>query len=445
MYTTTSPGGLYALSASDGTELWSYERALPNDLSLCCGAVNRGVALLGDRVYLGTLDAHLVSLEAGTGKVVWDVEVAPHAQGYSITGAPLAIGDKIIVGIAGGEFGIGGFIDAYDPASGARIWRFRSIPQPGEPGNESWSGDSWKTGGGSAWMTGSYDPALGLIYWGIGNPNPDFYGDTRQGDNLYTDSVVALDAGTGQLRWHFQFTPHDEHDWDANQVPILIDAAIDGTTRKLLAMATKNGFLYVLDRGSGAFVGAVALVKQTWAASLDAKGRPVRNPATLPTEKGTLVYPGPGGGANWWPGAYSPAEGLLFMPVLEQGKIFFKREPAPKGGEMILGSTTSFLFDDLPTTWLKAVDPATQRIRWEVRGPERDGWGRAGGALTTAGGLVFWGDHTVLFALDTASGAELWKFQTGGKILSAPTTFAVGGQQRIALMAGRVLYVFGLD
>jgi len=186
-------------------------------------------------------------------------------------------------------------------------------------------------------------------------------------------------------------------------------------------------------------------VKQTWAASLDENGRPVRNPATMPTEKGTLVYPGPGGGANWWPGAYSASDGLLFLPLLEQGKIFFKREPDVKRGELILGSTTSFLFDDLPVTWLKAVDPATQEIRWAVRGPEREGWGRAGGVLATAGGLVFWGDYTLFHAFDSATGADLWKFQTGGKILSAATSFAVDGQQRIALMAGRVLYIFGLD
>jgi len=254
MYLTTPQNHAYAVDVRTGRPLWHYERNLPKEMSLCCGPQNRGLAALGDRLFMGTLDAHVVSLDAKTGRVRWDVPAADADKGYSFTGAPLVVKDKIIVGVAGGEYGVRGFIDAYDAASGSRVWRFYTIPGEGEPGNETWKGDSWKRGGAPTWVTGAYDPGLNLLYWGTGNPGPQMYGANRLGDNLYSDSLVALDPDTGALKWHFQFTPHDVHDWDSTHTPILIDETIAGRPRKLVAVANRNGFFYVLDRATGAFL-----------------------------------------------------------------------------------------------------------------------------------------------------------------------------------------------
>ena len=276
MFVTEAPNRVHALDAASGRVIWSYPRDLPSRLFLCCAVANRGVALLGDRLFVGTLDAHLLALDANTGKLLWDVDVADHAEGYSITGAPLVVDDMVVTGIAGGEFGVRGFIDAYDAATGKRRWRFYTVPAPGEPGSESWAGDSASHGGATTWLTGAFDPQTRVIYWGVGNPSPNFYGEDRKGDNLYSDSVVALDADTGKLRWHFQFTPHDVHDWDAVQIPVLVDTVIGNAPRKLLVSANRNGFYYVLDRTTGEFLRGRPFVKQTWADGLDASGRPDR-------------------------------------------------------------------------------------------------------------------------------------------------------------------------
>ena len=299
MYITTPQNHAYALDLRTGRPLWHYERTLPKDLSICCGPQNRGFAALGDKVFLATLDAHLVALDSKTGNIIWDVGTAEADQGYSFTLAPLAVKDKIIVGVAGGEYGVRGFIDAYDAATGKRAWRFYTIPGPGEPGSETWQGESWKTGGAPAWVTGSYDPALNLIYWGTGNPGPQMYGGNRAGDNLYSDSLVALDADTGKLKWHYQFTPHDVHDWDATQVPVLIDTTIGGKPRKLVVTANRNGFFYVLDRTNGKFILAKPYTQVTWAKEIGADGRPVVLPNSEPTAEGNRVCPGGIGGTNW--------------------------------------------------------------------------------------------------------------------------------------------------
>ena len=273
----TEPGSqvqaVKALDARTGRVLWKYERPLPkNLLTIGFPRANRGAAILGDTLYVGTLDAHLVALDARSGALRFDVEVASNATGHCITGAPLAVDGMVVVGISGGEAGIRGFLDAYDAKTGARRWRLWTIPGPGEPGHETWGGDAWKTGGGPTWVTGSYDPQLRLLYWGTGNPGPDWNGDLRPGDNLYTNSLLAIDADTGQLRWHFQFTPHDTHDWDATHVPVLIDAVHGGRPRKLVAMANRNAFFYVLDRETGEFLQGTPYAKQTWAEGLDAEG-----------------------------------------------------------------------------------------------------------------------------------------------------------------------------
>src|SRR6516165_5600436 len=291
MYLTDPPSDVVALDVKTGRPLWAYRRSLPDDLRACCGAVNRGAAALGDQIFVETIDAHLVALDMRTGRVRWDVEVADYKAGHSLTAAPLAVKDKVIVGMAGAEYGVRGFLDAYDATTGKLVWRLWTVPGPGEPGHDSWSGDSWKTGGGSTWITGSYDPALRTVYWGIGNPGPDYNGDARRGDNLYTCSVVALDVDSGKLRWHFQFTPHDVNDIDATEIPVLIDADFRGRPRKLLLFANRNGFFYILDRLTGEFLHAKSFARQTWAKGLDATGRPIPNPDTAPSREGALVYP----------------------------------------------------------------------------------------------------------------------------------------------------------
>src|SRR6185295_18626403 len=289
-----------AIDGHAGRPVWNYRRPLPQDVAGCCGPVNRGLAVLNDAFYLATYDCHLVCLDANTGKERWDTTVADYRSGMSLTLAPLAVKDKIIVGISGGEFGVRGFIDAYDAKTGERAWRFWTVPAPGEPGHETWGpGDAWKTGGATAWVTGTYDPDLNLLYWGLGNPAPDYNGDSRPGDNLYSCCVVALDPDTGKLKWHFQYTPHDTHDWDANQVPVLVDAPINGKPRKLLVQSARNAFCYVLDRVTGEFITAQPFAKQTWAKGIDAHGRPILEPGKEPNADGVLVYPGLEGASNW--------------------------------------------------------------------------------------------------------------------------------------------------
>ena len=286
MYLTQSPSNVVALDGATGRPFWTYEHPLPEKLSLCCGRQNRGVAILGDKLFLGTLDARLIALEAKTGAVIWNVKSAEASEGYSKTAAPIVVKDKVISGIAGGEYGVRGFLDAYDAETGERAWRFYTIPGEGEKNNDSWEGDSWKTGGAPTWVTGSYDPELNLIYWDTGNPGPDWNGETRKGDNLYSDSVVALDADTGELEWYFQFTPHDVHDWDATQTPLLVDMEFDGRPRKLMLWPNRNAFFYVLDRETGEFLLGSPFAMQTWAKGLDERGRPIRIPNMFPSEEG---------------------------------------------------------------------------------------------------------------------------------------------------------------
>ena len=318
MYITEPPSDATALDVRTGRPLWKYRRTIPDDVIVCCGKVNRGAAILDDLLFLGTVDGHLVALDAGSGVVRWDVAVIDYKTAHSITGAPLVVKDKVVLGIAGGEYGVRGFVDAYEAKTGKRAWRFWTVPGPGEPGFETWAGDSWKTGAATTWVTGSYDPELNLIYWGVGNPGPDWNGDVRRGDNLYSDCLLALDADTGKLKWYFQFTPHDVHDWDATQVPVLVDAVFRGKRRKLILFANRNGFYYVLDRQTGEFLTGTPFIKQTWAKGLDEKGRPIRLPNTFPTAEGTLVYPHVGGGTNWFSPSYNPATKLFYVAAQER-------------------------------------------------------------------------------------------------------------------------------
>ncbi|HTS78872.1 MAG TPA: PQQ-dependent dehydrogenase, methanol/ethanol family [Bryobacteraceae bacterium] len=443
MYVTEPPTAVAALDLRTGRPLWRWERTLPKDLqTIGFGRVNRGVAALGDTLYVGTLDAHLVALDAKSGAVRWDAPVADYKTGHCITVAPLAVEGKIIVGISGGEAGIRGFIDAYDAKTGKRLWRFWTIPGTGEPGNDSWhAADSWKTGGGSTWVTGSYDPDLKLIYWGVGNPGPDWNGDPRPGDNLYTCSLVALDAQTGALRWHFQFTPHDTHDWDATEIPVLLDTVVRGKPRKVVAMANRNGFYYLLDRATGEFLSGVPYAKQTWAKGLDDSGRPVVIAGSEPTEAGNLVWPSLQGATNWFSPSYDPVRQQFYVAVREMGSYYYKGEAEYKPGTFFAGGGERALNGDDAYGAIRALDVSTGRRKWEFR-LQSPPWA---GVLGTAGGLVFGGSNEGNFyALDAVTGKPLWDFQTGGGIAANPISFLIDGKQVVAIAAGHAIFVFGL-
>jgi len=442
MYLTRPPNEVIALDAATGRRFWSYEHKLPADVHVCCGQVNRGLAILDHRLFMTTVDARVIALDARSGRLLWNVEQADYRQGYAGTVAPLAVRDKVIAGIAGGEYGIGGFVDAYDAATGKRAWRFHTIPGPGEPNFGTWQGDSWKTGGAPTWVTGSYDPELNLTYWGTGNPGPDWNGDGRAGDNLYSDSMLALDVSTGKLRWFFQYTPHDEHDWDATQVPVLADLDFRGRRRKLLLHANRNAFFYLLDRESGEFLSATPYVNQTWAKEIDARGRPVRLPNTFPTIEGTAVWPGVDGGTNWYSPSYSPVTGLLYVALQEQPHLFFKADADYRPGLYFAGGSYTPVPGVAGYGAVRAIHPPTGEIRWEHR-VLTPGWA---GVLSTAGNLVFGGtEEGNFFALDARTGRQLWSFPTGGRIIANPVSFTAEGKQYVAIAAGDLLLAFGLD
>ena len=442
MYVSRPPSDVVALDAETGRPYWTYARVYPEKVNVCCGQVNRGVALLGDAVFVGTVDAHLVALNRKTGSVLWDVEVADLKRGYSVTVAPLVVKDKVITGIAGGEYGIRGFIDAYDARTGKRAWRFYTIPGPGEPGSETWSGDSWKTGGGSTWVTGSYDPELNLIYWGVGNPSPDWNGDVRPGDNLYSDSVVALDADSGKLKWHFQFTPHDLHDWDAVQVPVLADEEWRGRKRKLMYWGNRNGFFYALDRSNGEFLLAKPFVKVTWAERIDEKGRPVRIPDTGPSREGRLVWPGVQGGTNWYSPSYSPVTKLFYMSVWDYASIFYIGDSLYSPGNRFLGSLPVGVPEDPGKGYVKALDPQSGEVKWEYGLESKP----QTGLLSTAGNLLFGGtDEGHFFALDARTGRELWRVNTGGVIAAGVVSYLSRGRQQVSVAAGNSIFTFALE
>lgn len=443
LYITEKPHVVTALDGRTGRPLWTYRRSTPPNARGCCGIPNRGLAILNDTLYLTTFDSHLVALDRHTGKQIWDVVVADYKLGYTMTAAPLAVKDKIIVGIAGGEYGIRGFLDAYDAQTGKRVWRFWTVPGPGEPGHETWEGESWKTGGAPTWVTGSYDPALNLIYWGTGNPAPDWNGDDREGDNLFSDCLLALDADTGKLRWHFQFTPHDVYDWDANQVPVLFEANVNGKPRKLVAQANRNAFYYVLDRVTGEFLSGTPYIKQTWAKGLDAKGRPIKLPNTEPSAEGTLVYPGLGGATNWYSPTYSPQTRLFYVLVRENHpQYFFKSTTNYHPGDLFEGGGGRDIAGLEPYGVVKALEATTGQQKWEfqLQAPAM------AGLLSTAGGLVFGGSSEGYFyALDAMTGKPLWHFMAGAQIVTNPVSFLINNKQHVAITAGLSLFVFAID
>jgi alcohol dehydrogenase (cytochrome c) len=442
MYVTEPPTKVTALDLRTGRPLWTWERPEARSArTIGFRPSNRGVAILDGNVYVGTLDCQIVALDAKSGSVRWQTKVNDNALGYAITGAPLAINGLVIVGISGGETGVRGYLDAYDAKTGKLAWRCWTIPGPGEPGNDTWGGESWKTGAGTTWLTGSYDPETNTLYWGTGNPGPDWNGDVRPGDNLYTCSLLALDASTGKLKWHFQFTPHDTHDWDANQIPVLLDATFQGRERKLVALANRNAFYYLLDRFTGEFLFGIPYAKQTWAKGLDTKGRPIVLPNTEPTVEGNLVWPSLQGATNWFSPSYSPLTKLFYVSVREMGAYYHKGEAIYKPGQLYAAGGERSLAGDKAWGAIRALEVTTGKMTWEFR-LQSPPWA---GVLATAGGLIFGGSNEGNFyALDALNGKPLWDFQTGGPMASNPISFSIEGKQQIAIAAGHSLYVFGL-
>ncbi len=436
----SKPNAVFALDGRSGRQIWQWTREPAVERG-----PNRGVALLGDLVYVGTPDAHLVALDAATGAQVWEAKVAEVEDGYYCPAAPFAIDGKVLMGVAAGDYGLNGWLDAFDAQTGELVWRWHTIPKPGEPGSETWAGDSWKTGGGGTWLTGSFDPELNLLYWGIGNPAPDFDGDVRMGDNLYTESVVALDADSGELAWHFQFTPHDVHDWDSVEIPILIDAAYEGNDRKLMLHADRNGFYYVLDRETGEFLhGTPFIDKLNWASALTDEGRPVRVPGVEPTMHGNLVCPSTSGATNWMSPAYNPSTGRFYLAAKEGCGISYKakQEFRPGGfGYMATGYSESPA--DPWQMYVRSLDPLTGERQWEYEQVNSKHYGA--GLVSTAGGLIFAGDDQgFLTALDAESGEPLWHFNTGARISASPIVYGFRGREYVAVAAGSSVVAFAL-
>jgi alcohol dehydrogenase (cytochrome c) len=458
LYTVQAPNDVIALDAATGRIFWNYSYAPSKDARPCCGRINRGLAILGDTLFMGTIDAHLIAIDAKNGRPLWNTTVAEAKSGYALTHAPLIVKDKVIVGTAGGEYGIRGFIAAYDVHTGKEIWRFYTIAGPGDPGRDTWGGDSWKTGGGSVWVTGSYDPDLNLTYWGIGNPGPDWNGDSRQGDNLYSNSVVALDPDTGKLKWYYQFSPHDEFDYDAVQIPVLADMEWPGkngqkAARKVMLWANRNGLFYAIDRTTGEFLMGKPFVEVNWMNGFDEKGRPMRLPGKTPTTEGTLIFPGNQGGTNWYSPSFSPNTGLFYIPAwVNYSSVYVKyKEEYEEGKRYAAGLPRSSVpFTRAPENFRKeeegygavlAVDAKTGEKKWEFKMTDVTD----AGILTTASNLLFSGGREgYFFALSGRTGALLWKANVGGTVASGPMTYAVGGRQYVAVAAGNSLFSFAL-
>jgi len=476
MYVTQRPNDVVALDAATGRVFWIYHYNNDPKVTVCCGANNRGLAIMGDTLYMGTLDAHLVAIDTKSGHPLWKSDVADSKAGYSLTMAPLAVKDEIIVGVGGGEYGIRGFIAAFDAKTGKQRWKFYTIPAPGEPGSETWGNckaataycdpEAWKHGAGSAWVTGSFDPSLNLIYWGIGNVGPDYNGDQRPGDNLYTCSVVALDADTGKLKWHYQFTPHDEYDYDSVQVPVLADITWKGAPLKAMLWANRNGNFYVLDRATGKFLLGKPFVKVNWMSGFDDNGKPIqtRQPPGMPT------YPAVQGGTNWYSPSYSPRTRLMYVSAWEDEGEIFGGVPVEYKEGLNFGGGNLQLFvpraDDptkpipnAPTipnlrrgpinNWtdagghgaVLALDPLTGTVKWRFRMTDVTD----SGIISTASDLIFTGGREgYLQVIDARTGALIWKQNLGAQMINNPITYSVNGKQYVAAMAGLSLFTFAL-
>jgi len=437
MYVTSSYNRLFALNPTNGELYWRYDHVYPQDLRICCGPVNRGVGISGDLVLMATLDAQLIAFNRLTGAIQWQTEIAPYTDGYSATSAPMIVKDMAIIGIAGGEFGVRGFFDAYDVNTGELRWRHYTVPSEGEPGVETWAGDSWKSGGAPAWTSGAYDPDTDTLYWTTGNPSPDWNGDLRAGDNLFSNSILALKPDTGEQIWYFQFTPHDVWDYDGNTQIFLVDIRTESGLKKAIVQPNRNGYFYILDRTDGTFLGAEPYVEEVNWATIDEIGRPVVDEQATPVEDPTYrVCPSNLGGMNGaWTGALNPDLGLVYVPVVEACQRYQKGIVAFVKGQPFMGGQP--LTDDVTSGrahgHLSAVDMHTGKIRWRYM----DANPMMGGVVSTAGGVVFTGNQKgYAIALDAANGSELWNFKMGGGVRSQPIVFEAEGKSYMAIGAG---------
>ncbi len=456
MYLTQSPNDVVALDAKSGRVFWLYHYAPSPAARPCCGIVNRGVAILGDTLFMATVDAHLVAIDSKNGHALWNVKLAEAAAGYAMTMAPLVVKDKVIVGVAGGEFGVRGFIAAFEASTGKEAWRFDTIPKPGEPGHESWRDRDWEHGSAAVWVTGSYDPDLNLTYWGTGNPGPDWNPEQRPGDNLYSDSAVALDPDTGKLKWYFQFTPGDPYDYDSVQIPVLANANWNGSPRKLMFWGNRNGFFYVLDRATGKFLAGRPFVKVTWASGLDANGRPI----LTPQPPGVPTFPGIQGGTNWYSPSYSPRTGLFYLSTWENYATIFSgvNTDYHEGQRYTGGANTSPIpgadnpvgqrqgpvntyTEELARGAVVALNPETGKSAWKFDMHAVN----TSGILTTASDLLFVGGREGYFqSLDAKTGTLLWKQNLGGEIIAGPISYLVDGKQYVSIASGNGLFTFAL-
>jgi alcohol dehydrogenase (cytochrome c) len=440
----TSANDAFALEARTGRVVWHHQRPISTGLlDDAASHHNRGVGVWRNFVYMETDDAHLLCLDGRSGNQVWDIQYADKTKHYGATSAPLVVKDEIIVGTSGGDSGVRGFLEAYDAASGKLKWHLWTIPGPGEFGSASWPGDSYLHGGGTTWMPGTYDDKLNTVYWTTSNAAPDFVGDSRPGDDLYTSCVLALDPDTGKLKWYFQFTPHDLYDYDATQTPVLVDVEEHGATQHLLVQANRNGFLYVLDRVSGKFLRSTPFVQNlNWATGVDAGGRPILS-GRIPTAEGTVICPGINGATNWFSPSYNPDTGLFYVMALENCNLYFSQPREFVTGETFYNTGTTMAPDDRSQKILVAYSVSEGKIVWRYPQVGRgDSWG---GTLTTAGGLVFFGDDAGSFeGVEANSGHALWHFNTGQSMHASPMTYMVEGVQYVTVAAGSDVFTFSL-
>jgi len=449
LFTTGTNNWAFAIDARTGKQIWQYRRQLPTGLTYGAGnIVNRGFGMLGNSLFMGTLDAHVIALDRNNGNVLWDTTLADFKQGHAATLAPLVVKDKVIVGNSGGDEPTKGFIDAYDAKTGKRVWRFNTIAEPGQPGGDTWPDPGVvPRGGGAAWMAGSYDPDLNLIYWGTGNPNPDYDTSDRKGDNLYTSSIVALDADSGKLKWHFQFTPQDHHDWDGNQIPVLADIALQGRQRKVVMVASRNGFFYVFDREKGELLLAKPFTATQWAREIGRDGRPiVLNTGLVPPggkEETTTCVPDNYGGANFEPPSYDAERQLFFVMSRETCAIYIQQRQDPQPGKLYMGGILKRISGPgTEYSAVRAIDVTTGQVKWEYK----VGVPSMAGVTSTASGIVFAGSQEGDFtALDASTGKKLWSTNTGANIYGAAAmTYMLDGRQWVLIPSGTRLITFAL-
>jgi alcohol dehydrogenase (cytochrome c) len=442
----TGSNDAYALDARTGMLLWHHSRGVSSGLiDDASGHINRGVAVLGTRVYMETDNAHLLCLDARSGNLIWDVAYADNTQSYGATSAPLIVKNKVLVGTSGGDDGVRGFVAAFDVQTGKEVWRFWTIPAPGEKGSETWPvGEDYLRGGGTAWMPGTYDPELNTLYWGTGNAAPDFDGSVRQGDNLYTSSLVALDPDTGKLKWYFQFNPHELYDYDSVQTPVLVDAKFKNKPHKLIVTANRNGFLYILDRTTGQYLYSKQFMKRmNWAKGIDKNGRPISN-NLIPDAKGVLVCPGFEGATNWYSPSYDPQTNMFYFRSFEGCDVLTaKNEPFRPGRPYYSTGSRTLPGNVTNDSYINAFDLTRLDFAWRDKQiGKRAAWA---GVMTTAGGLVAFGNDASEFEVDDArTGKPLWAFKLGQPMHASPMSYAIAGKQYFAVAAGDDVFAFAL-